>query len=127
MSVIGIEVVQENIRQIFQRRIAALEALCLYYAARAQAELYKRQSANKYWTNRTYQALDRAFGRAFKEDGSVYGFFLAHGVQYGVYLEFARSGQNAALWPVVKDLVNPFLSDVAKIFGVQASSLGGQQ
>lgn len=118
MSIIGVEVVQERIRLAFERRLVALEALCVYYAAVAMQEMYRQQSGNKYWTNRTYQALDRAFSAAFKETGGIYGFFLAHGVQYGVYLEFARSGQNAALWPVMKDLVKPFMEDVNKIFGV---------
>jgi len=124
MQITGIEVVQANIGTIFERRKAALDALCLFYAAKVEAELYKRQAGNKYWTNRTHQALDQAFGRAFSESGgTIVGFLLAHGKTYGVYLEFARSGQNAAIWKVVNDFVKPFLADVAKIYGLQPESI----
>lgn len=124
MQITGIEVVQANITGIFERRKAAMSALCLFYAAKVEAELHRRQSGNKYWTNRTHQALDRSFGNAFSESGgTIVGFFLAHGVQYGAYLEFARNGQNAAIWKVMKDFVKPFLADVAKIYGLQPEAL----
>lgn len=115
-SVIGIQTVKKNISEIFERRIAALYALCLYFAAKALQEFIYLQTSNNFWINRTGQAKDRVFADAFRESDSVVGWFLAHGVQYGVYIELANDRKHEALRPTVERLLPEFLESVKKIF-----------
>lgn len=117
-NIIGIEIVQANILGIFKRRGAALYALCLYWAAKALQDFQERQAREEFWTNQTSQAMDRVRSKAFKE-GQVVGFLLEHGVYYGVYLEFAKAGKNAALWPVMKGIYKPFMEDVKELYGAR--------
>jgi len=117
MSIIGIEIVNQNIRDIFKRREATLYALCLFYAAKCVEDFNKLPfTSENPWNNQTYQAKDRVFGDAFRET-EVVGFFMAHGVEYGPYLEFKDDGKNAAIWPVVRDHVQPFLKDLKELYG----------
>lgn len=116
MSSVNVDIVVGNIFGIFERKKVALYALCLYWAAKSLEEFNRRQSAEEFWVNQTYQAKDRVHSDAFKEV-DVVGFFIAHGVHYGKYLEFAKSGRNAALWPVVKSVLPFFMEDLKELFG----------
>lgn len=112
--------VQANIHRIFQRKQAALFALCRYYHAKALQDLQSRQgfgigTPGGFWTNQTGQAIARAFGKAFQEAGEI-GWLLAHGVDYGVYLELANDRRFEALRPIVAALVEPFLADVKRLY-----------
>jgi hypothetical protein len=116
MSIVGVDIVIGNLFGIFERKKAALYALCLYYAARSLEDFNRRQASEEFWVNRTYQAKDRVHSDAFREEDAV-GFFIAHGVHYGKYLEFAKGGRNAALWPVVKSVIPDFMKDLKELFG----------
>jgi hypothetical protein len=116
MSIVGVDLVIGNLFGIFERKKAALYALCLYYAAKVLEIFNRRQAADEFWQNRTYQAKDRVHSDAFQET-DVVGFFIAHGVHYGKYLEFAKDGRNAALWPVVKGVIPDFMRDLKELYG----------
>lgn len=111
------ERVQQNIKMIFERRRAALYALSLFYAAKAENYFKKEQAGGRYWSNQTNQARDRVFSGAFQIGETVTGWYLAHGVQYGIYLELANDRQNAALWPVILKFQADFYRDVKKLYG----------
>ena len=123
----GLAVVVKNLRTIFRRREAALFALAQFYQALALQELQMRQgfglgAAGEFWINQTGQAIARAFGGAFKDSQGI-TWFIAHGVDYGVYLELANDRQNEALRPVVNDLLPRFLEDIAKVTGAGGASI----
>ena len=115
-SIIGVDLVIVNLFGIFERKEAALYALCLYWAARVLEDFKRRQASEEFWVNQTYQAKDRVFSDAFRE-ADVVGFFIAHGVYYGKYLEFAKDGKNAALWPVVRGVIPDFMRDLRELYG----------
>lgn len=110
----GANNVNNNITSIVQRKRAAIFALCLYYAGLALNYFRAQQANGAYWANRTGQARDRVFSGPISEN-DVLGWFLAHGVRYGIYLELTNDGQNAALEPVVGIFAKQFLSDVKRI------------
>ena len=70
----------------------------------------------RWWYNQTAQAATRMFARAFR-DGKDYGWFIAHGVDYGVYLTLANDRQNDALTPIINRFAGRYLNDVKKLFG----------
>ena len=108
--------VNRKIYIIFQRRKAALYALCLDYAARALQDFRSEQATDTYWINRTFTAVDTVFSDAFIDSDTV-GWLIAHGVEYGVYLELANDGKHQALRPTINKFVKPFKSAATELMG----------
>jgi hypothetical protein len=105
----------KNINRIYDKRRAALIALSKAYAARA-VQLFKDMQGNEeFWENQTFQAKDSVFGDSIDEADFV-GFFLAHGKDYGVYLELANDRQNEALRPIINALWPDYIKDVKRIY-----------
>jgi hypothetical protein len=90
-----------RLNEIFDRKKAALYAESQRLADEALKELQDSQRDNAYWNNETKQALQRLFSDAFMDDDAV-GFFLAHGVEYGIYLELANDRKHEALRPMAE-------------------------
>jgi hypothetical protein len=111
--------VGSKIDSFFDRKIAALYAEAQRLAAEALAELQGQQRDNQFWNNETFQALQRLFADAFQDDDAV-GFFLAHGVEYGVYLELANNRQNEALRPMIEKYALKFKLFAQELFGSAA-------
>lgn len=109
------EKVKKNIAEIHERKVAAVVALCQYYAAEALRYFRSEQTDNRFWTNQTNQAMDTVFSGTIRTDTEV-GWGLAHWIEYGVYLELAHSRQNAALRPIVEMYTIEFLNKVMEIY-----------
>lgn len=105
-----------NVRGIYERRRAQVYALCLYYSALAINYFKAEQSGGAFWKNQTNQAKDRMFSGAYQEQ-NIIAWFMAHGVQYGVYLELANDGRHQAIRPVIQRFVGRFYQDLKKIYG----------
>lgn len=110
----------DQLAAIYQRRRAAVYALCLGFAGYALAKFREEQPAifaasGEYWTNQTTVAAQMVFSDAFSE-GDAVGWFLAHGVEYGVYLELANDRQNEALRPIVEEFFPKFMQQVRAIY-----------
>lgn len=106
--------VKANITKIFEERKVKLLALSLSYAGKAVNLFRQRQTGDEYWTNQTGQALSRAFSNAFQTKNEI-GFFLSHGVDYGVYLELANDRAHEAIRPIIQELAPKFFKDVKEI------------
>lgn len=114
------DLVKRNIARIQRRNRAIVYAICVDFAARALNEFRERQptgvdTAGEFWHNQSGQAAARVFSSAFRE-GDVLGWFLAHAVQYGVYLELANNRQNEALRPIVLRYQTRFFRAVTDVF-----------
>lgn len=108
--------VGKNIVAIYERRKILLTALNQQYAAKA-LKLFNELQKDKqiFWENQTFQAVDNVFSGIIK-DGDFVGFFLAHGKDYGVYLELANNRQNEALKPIIEEIYQDYIKDVKKIY-----------
>lgn len=111
----GIKDVKRNIEKIYQRKINATLALCDEYGALALKRFQDKQNNNEFWNNQTYTAKNTVFYGTLNEKDFV-GFFLAHAVEYGVYLELANNRQNAALRPTVIAFYSRFEKDLKEIW-----------
>lgn len=120
MDVSGIK---KNILVIYSRREAAALALCKLYAERALQQFRQNQrltpgSSGEYWDNRTAQAAVGVVADAFfSQSPRIIGWFIAHTVEYGVYLELANDRRFEALRPIVFSLASEFFSDLKEIYG----------
>lgn len=108
--------ISNNIASIFDRRKIAFIALCNRYAERALQTFNAGQKNEFYWNNQTFQAKDSVFSGIIDESNFI-GFFLAHGKDYGVYLELANDRKNEALRPVINLLWPHFIKEVKELYG----------
>jgi len=98
----------------------AIYVMALDYAAMAinyfrSVQPPKPDTQGKFWHNRTGFAAARVFADAkLRKSGLSWG--IAHGVQYGVYLELANNRSHEALRPVIQRYAGRFLNDVRKIY-----------
>lgn len=115
--------VGQNIANIFERKKAAAVALCLYYAGLILAEFRKRQGdavgQGEYWDNRTTSAARSVFSDGIVDDEEI-GFFIAHLVEYGVYLEIANDRAHEALRPLIEEFYPQFKKDLDEVYGAAA-------
>lgn len=113
----GLNEVLKNIEIQFEKRKLATYALCKRYATLAIKNFRELQAEGYYWDNQSYFAMDLMFTKAFmdKADDSV-GFFMSHGVNYGVYLELANNELYAAIKPTINDLLPDFEKDLKKLW-----------
>lgn len=111
---------QNGITAIFAKRSILLNQLCNFYASKAlelfRAKQTSKQLAGTFWTNQTVTARNTVFSgvEAYKQ---FIGFFLAHKMQYGIYLELANNSKHEALRPIVLSLYNQFEKDLKELLG----------
>ena len=111
--------VKKNVSAAYDRKRKAALAICLQYAAIAVQYIRQAQASNAFWQNQTGAAKDTLFGGSTKTKEYI-GWFIAHGVQYGIYLERANNRQNAVLVPTIARFYNRFQTDIKKIYGASA-------
>ena len=109
--------VSRNIEEIYRRREIIAFALASSFAVRALNLFRNNQSGEKYWQNQTQQAFQRVFSDAFKENNAI-GFYIAHGVEYGISLELANNRDHAALRPITSGLAINFIRQLKQLYGI---------
>lgn len=123
--------VSRNIGAIYARKRAAVLAICLAYAGQILKEFriqqmtgpgggswidrYNGRGKGRYWNNQTENAARQVFADAFI-DGDDLGFFIAHMVDYGVYLELANDRRHEALRPLIEKFYPLFRRDLEAIY-----------
>lgn len=72
----------------------------LLQSAALDAEGYMK--TNRPWTDRTGQARQRLTGRVEHPSQTQWEIVLSHGVDYGIYLEFAHEKRYAIIYPTIQ-------------------------
>ena len=113
--------VAAKILEASRRREAAVFALAKAYSGEVLDYFHKRQpyaqgETGEYWTNQTSEAVKAVFSEAFQQSDAI-GFFLAHGKEYGVYLELANDRQNEMLRPIIEEFGHRYLVKAKEILG----------
>lgn len=101
---------RRNLAQIPERTEKALMAYGKTAAALLQGEAQK----NRPWMDRTAQARQRIKGYCVKTDTGV-RIYLAHGVNYGVFLEFANEKKYAIIYPTLRRKGPEIISAAVKV------------
>lgn len=76
----------------------AITTLCTSAALNAEGFM----KTNRPWTDRTGQARQRLTGRVEHPDRENWEIVLSHGVDYGIYLEFAHEKKYAIIYPTIQ-------------------------
>jgi hypothetical protein len=105
---------KNNIGNIYNRKKAAIYALCKMYAGLSLQRFRQQQAADKFWRNRTNTAYNTVFSDAEITEDFI-GFFLAQRVEYGLYLELANNRKYEAIRPTVIAFYSRFMRDLEAI------------
>lgn len=108
----GSDQVNRNLRAHRNRQIAAVRAL----AERTVGKMEGHAKSHAPWTDRTGEARKGLFGYVLSRE-TVMLLRIAHGVQYGVFLELTNQGKYAILDPTAKRFAPMFFDDVRKLVG----------
>jgi hypothetical protein len=112
--------VSQKIQGHYDKKVLpSLEALALATLGAALEHFHQVQPpgqgrTGRFWTNQTGDTESRVFGEAFATDEAV-GFFLAHGVEWGIYLEKANNRQNEMLRPLIEIYGNAYIVAVREM------------
>lgn len=80
-----------------------LGALVLMYAATKASEIESKMKQNRPWTDRTGLAKARLSARVSQPNKNTIRITLAHGVDYGIWLELAHGKNYAIIAPTIRD------------------------
>jgi hypothetical protein len=78
-------------------------------------EQYSKTNAT--WTDRTGNARQGLYTDVQELARDVVGLFLAHGMQYGIFLESRFSGRYQILWPTIQAHLQQISNMLRGIFG----------
>ena len=107
------------LRGILANREKNILARAHAYAGQMMKAFHDRQPSGqgvvgKYWTNQTSEAANAVFSEVYRTKTEI-GFFIAHGIKYGIYLELANNRQNQALAPLIDEFGAKFIVSVQKL------------
>lgn len=89
-----------------------LGAVVLMYAATKSVEIESKMKVNRPWTDRTGMAKMMLSAKASRPNDDVIRITLAHGVEYGIWLELANEKNYAIIEPTVNEEGPRLVSDL---------------
>lgn len=89
-----------------------LGAVILMYAATKAIELEAKMKQNRPWTDRTGMAKATLNAKVSQPSDSIIRITLAHGVEYGMWLELAHEKNYAVIGPTVEQEGPRMVSDL---------------
>lgn len=85
------------------RMSTKLGAVILMYAATKASEIESKMKLNRPWTDRTGLAKTMLSAKVSQPSSNIVRITLAHGVEYGIWLELAHGKNYAIIAPTVRD------------------------
>ena len=87
----------------------------MYMVSKA-SEIEAQMKVNRPWTDRTGAAKQRLTARVSRPKKDLVRITLAHGVDYGIWLEFANDKNYAIIQPTLRKQVPKLIRGIKKIF-----------
>lgn len=92
-----------------------LEEALMGYSKTSAQKLRMLAVKNRPWTDRTAHARQRLHGEVERYDTGI-RIILAHGVEYGVYLEFAHEKRYAVIYPILQREAGNVMQGLQNLF-----------
>ena len=89
-----------------------LGAVVLMYSATKASELQAKMKINRPWTDRTGMAKATLNAKVSQPSPTIVRITLAHGVDYGIWLELAHEKNYAIIAPTVREEGPRIVSDL---------------
>lgn len=90
-------------------------AAVLMFAATKASELESKMKLNRPWTDRTGMAKATLNAKVSQPDSNTVRITLAHGVEYGIWLELAHEKNYAIVGPTVEQEGPRMVKDLANL------------
>ena len=92
-----------NLKKNLDKMSVKLGAVILMYSATKASEIQAKMKINRPWTDRTGMAKALLSARVSQPDSQTIRITLAHGVEYGIWLELAHGKNYAIIAPTVRE------------------------
>lgn len=92
-----------SLKKNINKMSVKLGAVILMYSATKASELQAKMKVNRPWTDRTGMAKATLNAKVSQPSQNVVRITLAHGVDYGVWLELAHEKNYAIIAPTIRD------------------------
>ena len=92
-----------------------LGAVILMYAATKASEIEAKMKVGRPWTDRTGMAKAMLSAKVSQPSSDVVRITLAHGVNYGIWLELANEKNYAIIGPTIREESPRIVTDLGDI------------
>ena len=103
---------QSTLNKNLDKMSVKLGAMLLMYAATKASELQSKMKLNRPWTDRTNMAKTTLNAKVSQPNKDTIRITLAHGVDYGIWLELAHGKNYAIIAPTVREEGPRIISDL---------------
>lgn len=94
---------KSTLKKNLDKMSVKLGAVILMYAATKASELQAKMKLNRPWTDRTGMAKIMLNAKVSQPSKNIIRITLAHGVEYGIWLELAHGKNYAIIAPTVRE------------------------
>lgn len=92
-----------SLKKNLDKMSVKLGAVVLMYSATKASEIQYKMKVNRPWTDRTNMAKTLLTCRVSQPSSTIVRFTLAHGVDYGIWLELAHDKNWAIIAPTIRE------------------------
>lgn len=92
-----------SLKKNLDKMSVKLGAVVLMYAATKASEIQSKMQQNRPWTDRTGMAKALLSARVSQPNDNTVRITLAHGVDYGIWLELANEKNYAIIAPTINE------------------------
>lgn len=103
---------KSDLSKNLDKMAAKLGAVVLMYSATKASELQAKMKLNRPWTDRTGMAKATLSAKVSQPSTTIVRITLAHGVEYGIWLELAHNKNYAIIAPTVREEGPRIVSDL---------------
>ena len=103
---------ESTLKKNLDKMAVKLGAVILMYSATKASELQSKMKVNRPWTDRTGIAKALLNAKVSQPSSTVVRITLAHGVDYGIWLELAHGKNYAIIAPTVREEAPRIIADM---------------
>lgn len=103
---------ESTLKKNLDKMAVKLGAVILMYSATKASELQSKMKVNRPWTDRTGMAKALLNVKVSQPSSTVVRITLAHGVDYGIWLELAHGKNYAIIAPTVREEAPRIIADM---------------
>lgn len=94
---------KSTLKKNIDKMSVKLGAVVLMYASTKASQIQAKMKLNRPWTDRTGMAKALLNAKVSQPNKNIVRITLAHGVDYGIWLELAHGKNYAIIAPTVRD------------------------
>lgn len=92
-----------NLKKNLDKMSVKLGAVVLMYSATKSSQIEAKMKLNRPWTDRTNMAKTLLSAKVSQPNSNTVRITLAHGVEYGIWLELAHGKNYAIIAPTIRE------------------------